>query len=302
MVHFTFSKTLPLILSIFPAFRLVHANTPISDSDMQSWINGVEVGGNPDGANRLAHEAIPLFHFSKGACYPGHPLDANGNVKDAAARYNWPKADGSTCADPGGDHAAANPYPIFFTVRKCSDIDIRVTYNLYWAKDGFKTALAGHGHDWEGVVLKWKKTDDGKSWIRDGVWISVHTGDTYRTWSGAESTAYNGPGSPSTGLKNAERVKVYVGWGKHALRYSKKTSGGKSLFDVLGDNEYRTDDYYYDPDYSTQASWDYLLYSNPGTHLGDSIANQAKNPRGKEGYDGQTYPAKSWAESCDKSV
>lgn len=44
----------------------------------------------------------------------------------------------------------------------------------------------------------------------------------------------------------------------------------------------------------------YLHYSNPGTPLGDSIARQAVNPRGKEGYDGQTYPAKSYGESCDK--
>lgn len=68
--------------------------------------------------------------------------------------------------------------------------------------------------------------------------------------------------SPNTGLKDAERIKVYVGWAKHALRYTTQTNGGKSLVDILGDNEYRSEEMYYDPAFNTQASCMSLMLSD----------------------------------------
>ncbi len=96
-----------------------------------------------------------MFHFAQAngypQCYPNYPFRPDGSKRPAAASELWPII--STCKQT--DLKARGwgpPMPVYYNMRWCpnnsgrgaSGSEIRVSYNLFYEKDGFKS---GFGHD-----------------------------------------------------------------------------------------------------------------------------------------------------------
>ena len=62
---------------------------------------------------------------------------------------------GCHCRNPGVSAGNPSPaFPVYFTVKQCSDTEIRVSHNLFYEKDGFILWTPAVifdtdvGHDW----------------------------------------------------------------------------------------------------------------------------------------------------------
>ncbi|MDJ1136101.1 hypothetical protein [Streptomyces iconiensis] len=179
----------------------------------------------------FAKASAPEWNFARAnnndPCWPENPFDENGKPKPGGEMKFWPDSDGG-CAEHGGD------FPTFWTGRKCTADEIRITYSMYQATSGFKSA--GHPHDFEHIDVIWKK--NGSDWTRSDLWLSQHSGHEKVSWKDAES--WNADrGSAGKGL---EFPRVFVGYGAHAL-FNDQEVGLKDIASATNDNEYRQADY-----------------------------------------------------------
>ncbi|KAI4257026.1 MAG: hypothetical protein L6R42_005902, partial [Xanthoria sp. 1 TBL-2021] len=139
--------------------------------------------------------------------------------------------------------------------------------------DGILSEL-GHKHDWEGIVVKWKKDPEGDWWHRAGAIYNKHCMRDHYTWDQLNTVNVDVPGTSdvtneATGL-NRKHPKVYVGFFSHAsfpeINKSRKTifnSECPKYRDLLG-NEYRSNDWWRMPRAENirpvgdiHADWDY---------------------------------------------
>ena len=160
-------------------------------------------------------------------CWPENPFDENGDPRPGGDVKDWPDSDGG-CAEHGGD------FPTFWTGRKCTADEIRITYSMYQATSGFEPS--GHPHDFEHIDVIWKK--DGSDWKRSDLWLSQHKGHEKKAWKDAESSSADRK-SAGEGL---EFPRVFVGFGAHAL-FNDQEEGLKDVLSAYTDLEYRQDDY-----------------------------------------------------------
>lgn len=173
----------------------------------------------------------PEWNFARAndhdSCWPTEAIYADGGLNPGAEPKIWPNSN-SDCPTPG------NMYPTYYSVKECNDSEIRVAYTIYIPNSYF--VGGGHKHDFEGIVVVWKR--DGDKWTRDRLLMSRH-GDYYlRPWAEVES--WNADFS-SAGL-GRERPRIFVGWGSHAIFNNQDTS----FVDIASqstDSEYRSDKY-----------------------------------------------------------
>jgi hypothetical protein len=195
----------------------------------------------PASANEPITEGAPLSDFVEASkpewnfarvlghdsCWPTEAIYADGGLNPGAEPSTWPNS-GSDCPTPD------NKYPTYYSVKECNDSEIRVAYTIYIPNSGFKPS--GHRHDFEGIVVVWKR--DGDKWTRDRLLMSYHGKWPSQDWDSAES--WNADFS-SAGL-GREHPRIFVGWGSHAMFNNQQTD----VTDVLsqyGNDEYRHDKY-----------------------------------------------------------
>ncbi|KAK4193397.1 hypothetical protein QBC35DRAFT_481466, partial [Podospora australis] len=92
-----------------------------------------------------------MFHFANyqnkyPSCYPAWPFRPDGSKRPPAALQCWPHA--TTCNQPGKKGWGGN-MPVFYTTKSCPNKktgvpEIRVSYSVFWERDGFLDAASGH--------------------------------------------------------------------------------------------------------------------------------------------------------------
>jgi hypothetical protein len=155
-------------------------------------------------------------------CYPTWAFLPNGTRTPPAPLCNWPDTS-CGCRTPLSEGVQpGNPgpqFPIYFSVKQCSENDIRVAYNLFYEKDGFAVGMGSNGHpwDWERVIVRWSHSDEGRRQAE--LILSQHSGYTHIPWPSIRSTispsSLQLPKGGPDGLKNLDHPKVYVAWSKH---------------------------------------------------------------------------------------
>lgn len=171
----------------------------------------------------MASASKPIFYITNGACWPSTP------VWGSAPDYHWHSPaplDAWPNASSGCD-AVGRPFTIYAAVLWCGPQTIRISYTIYWPKDGFSCAggCNGHGHDFEQVVVDWHYQDASHVWP-DFVWMSEH----------GNMKAYK----PEHVRWEGQRPVIYVGWAKHAMFTD--TGGLWDIGSTLNGNEKRTSD------------------------------------------------------------
>lgn len=230
----------------------------------------------PHGSNLQAFVAAsrPQWNFARAqnhdACWPADPL-ANGKQHAPATVKAWP------IAGQGGCPAKGSNFPTFYSVKRCSDTEVRVVFNIYFPKDGF--VATGHAHDFEHVVLVWKKRNN--AWSRDRLLLGRHGKHVPQAWSSAESW----DGARRSAGVGREFPRIFVGWGKHAM--FNHQGGLTSLIEQSTDEEFRS------AKYPFWADWLVETTDNNGTaklfdkyNWGSATSNPARMSRGLCGITG----------------
>lgn len=182
--------------------------------------------------------SAPNWNFARAnnrdTCWPSDPLPG-GNQSSGASLKAWPTAGQGGCPDRWSD------FPTFYSVKKCNPTEVRVSYSIFFKKNGFAPGKLGHAYDFERIVVIWNKAGDG-NWYREWMLLSRHGGYATQEWDTAESwnSSLN-----SAGL-GREIPRIFVGWGSHAM--FNHQGGLKDVVSQYTNNEYRH------ADYSTLAS------------------------------------------------
>ncbi|CCX33375.1 hypothetical protein FPQ18DRAFT_287940 [Pyronema domesticum] len=228
---------------------LTTANTPLSDELVQSSMFTNDTRGF-----EIAMASRPMWHFAsmrpaffigqRSTCYPSSALTADGKQQGTPPN-KWPDAS-TGCADPG-PRGAGNPFPTYWNVKKCQDDEIRVIYSLYFQHDGFSNVLLakGHMHDWERIVVSWKRNPQTGEWRRDQLLKSMHSGYQAKAWNSVQSTFTYNNTNENNG-KDKDGPKIYVGWAKHP-NYDTKETGWRDSISQGCQREYRSDQWWYLP-------------------------------------------------------
>ena len=111
----------------------------------------------------------------------------------------------------------APPFPVYFAIRQCSPTEIRVTFNLFYEKDGAICFVdvshpvgfdVGHDlyvnhrrlnaeeadlcyplkSDWEGAVVIYSRDASSSVWTATNLLMSQHGGYLGRKWSDIRNT------------------------------------------------------------------------------------------------------------------
>ena len=94
-------------------------------------------------------QSIPLWAYDGSATSPDI-YDPQDRTKPSPL-CKYPKV-GCSCRNPEYNTGhSADPFPVYYTVRRCSDDDVRVSLNLFYQKDGFNYGLK-YGHDLSGQL------------------------------------------------------------------------------------------------------------------------------------------------------
>jgi hypothetical protein len=103
---------------------------------------------NQSGVN-LSIAAGPMLFFGPSMNQPSwHPtaaIDCNGRQTPSSSLCDCPNAS-CTCRHQEVPISNLDPrFPVYYTYQKCTDVDIRVAYNLFYQKDGFASnGISGH--------------------------------------------------------------------------------------------------------------------------------------------------------------
>ncbi|KAH6885196.1 hypothetical protein B0T10DRAFT_492168 [Thelonectria olida] len=175
-----------------------------------------------NGGRDAAVAAAPMYHFGRSwgraPCYP-EAAEINGvQVQGVDSDLCFSSQNGG-CADPGpwnGVNSPGNPFPVYYTVRKCNDNEWRVAYSIYFKKD------SGHKNDWENSIVIWNGDGNGQ-WTRTGTLLGWHSGWDYIKWNEIQNTV-NDDNVLLQGGNNLNHAKVYQGFYYHPTFSTRKTS------------------------------------------------------------------------------
>ncbi|KAK3984872.1 hypothetical protein QBC44DRAFT_385376 [Cladorrhinum sp. PSN332] len=214
----------------------------------------------------LASKGTPLFHFANyqskyPTCWPAWPFRPDGSKRLPAAQECWPL--NTKCNQPGKEGWGEN-MPVFWTAKQCPDKknghkqkEVRVSYSVFWQKDGFSDAGPGHDYDWETVIVIWRLNGQGGEYVKDEILLSGRGKFRGKCWGDVPETVEKNDWT-ACGLKNRDHAKVYVGWCEHSMFFDMGGSAAKGSCDAHGD--LRGDDYWF-----AATTKDNLIGANPGT-------------------------------------
>ena len=141
------------VLAVVWAASGAAAVTQITDEQMASYLD--------QGGAELADHYAPMWFFGQALdhppCYPTWAFGGSPTSNDmydsshktpAAAQCEYPDV-GCKCRNPGvAINNRALDFPVYYTFKRCSDTEVRVSYNLFYEKDGAKViGVIDTGHD-----------------------------------------------------------------------------------------------------------------------------------------------------------
>ncbi|RPA72335.1 hypothetical protein BJ508DRAFT_419523 [Ascobolus immersus RN42] len=251
-----------LIVALWGLLGSVSANTPLTDEFVRKDLK-------ENGGLEMAYASRPLWHFAESrdyrTCYPTPAFNVNG-AQHGLQPAKWPNA-GDDCVDPGPKGASKVSFPTYYTVTQCWQDEIRVVYNLYYQKDGWSDVIFanGHMHDWERIIVIWKKNMFSGNWTRASLLKSYHSGYMEDSWARIQNT-FNDDNEGEQNGKNKDHAKIYIGWGKHAM-FSDRNTGFNDKISQGCQREFRSRDWWYNPKKVD------LVLSGRNTTVGDKIAS-----------------------------
>lgn len=131
------------LISFASSLFLGHAAAvaSVSANNMTAWLSA--------GGVELALAAQPMWFFGQTLgnppCYPTAALDSDNDQVASGNLCFWPNS-GCNCRNPDVPVGNAGPsFPVYFSFKQCTDKEIRVAYNVFYEKDGFRPAFLG-GH------------------------------------------------------------------------------------------------------------------------------------------------------------
>ncbi|KAL8851478.1 MAG: hypothetical protein Q9221_003578 [Calogaya cf. arnoldii] len=220
----------------------------------------------------------PAIDAMPSPCAPEGGTDDSGNAPNPGTDVPASASPGEDCTDvgpqPSGPYTLANPFPTYVGASWCGNLgEWRMQFYNYYVHDGILSKL-GHRHDWEGIVVKWKKDPEGDWWHRAGAIYNKHCMHDHYSWDELNTVDVDVSGksdvtNENTGL-NRKHPKVYVGFFSHAS-FPEIDKSRKTIFngecpdtkDLLG-NEYRSNDWWRMPRAENirpvsdiHADWDY---------------------------------------------
>ncbi|KAI9867508.1 MAG: hypothetical protein M1813_009067 [Trichoglossum hirsutum] len=198
--------------------------------------------------------ARPFWHIGKECnnwpCYPDWATK-NGQITPSAKRFPWPRMDSSLgggsgmCPWPGDPKKGeASSFPTYYTITKCcGDIEFpefRVTYSVFWPKDGYSNSAAGAGHDydWEDATVVWRRSKNDYKFYRDDLIMSRHKKHPSIRWTDIQSTINEDGDWTENFAKDRDHPKLYFSSAHHAVFHIQNTSH----CDILIDLDDRSDD------------------------------------------------------------
>ncbi|CAL8584840.1 hypothetical protein XPA_010423 [Xanthoria parietina] len=242
--------------------------------------HGIQYFNEQPSIPRLAAASDTMLEqpSSLSPCAPEGGTDKTGNAPNPGTNVGASASPGEDCTDvgpqPNGPYTLANPFPTYVGASWCGNRgEWRIQFYNYYVHDGILSE-AGHRHDWEGIVVKWKKDPEGDWWHRAGAIYNKHCMHDHYTWDQLNTVDVDVPGTSditneSTGL-NRKHPKVYVGFFSHAsfpeINKSRKTifNGECPKYSDLLGNEYRSNDWWrmplaenIRPVSDIHADWDY---------------------------------------------
>lgn len=150
--------TLILLLPTLLLLHLpkTHTLTETTNTEMTTYLNP----NNTNAATPLALRYAPLFFFSKLfdhlPCLPTWAFSGTPDKPDIydadhktppAPQCEYPDV-GCGCRTPGAEvGSAVEPFPVYYTVKRCSEGEVRVAYNLFYEKDGADAVGIETGHE-----------------------------------------------------------------------------------------------------------------------------------------------------------
>lgn len=192
----------------------------------------------PNDLSNFVAASTPQFYFTRAnnndACWPAAAFDKSGARTKPARLTPWPDSD-------TGCPARGSSYPTYTGVRTCFGTEVRVSFTVYFQKDGFAIAgnTNGHEHDFEHVVVGWRYAGNNQ-WVRSQLMLSAHGKHRVeRNWNKVE-TLNRLPGEQTAG-KGGDYARVYVGFAKHAMFNNQ--GGAKDITSSLLPTEYRHADF-----------------------------------------------------------
>ncbi|KAI9705030.1 MAG: hypothetical protein M1836_006812 [Candelina mexicana] len=232
--------------------------------------------------HRVAMAAVPMWHFGRPRgmkpCTPQDAVQSDGsqtNGNDPEPQENI----GRGCYDIGDWHGAnsqGNPFPTYYTVKKCGD-SWRVTYSLYFRHD------SGHKSDWEWVSVVWWQDGNTDQWYRGYLLQSYHSGSKAEKWQDIQNTINGDWNKFDQNQKDRNHAKVYVGAYHHAMFTTRKTSNDNAG-STPGD-EFRSNDWYFLPWDSTvqdtsriNPNWNWGQAKSSPSNMFDRICNTWECP------------------------
>ncbi|KAM5344439.1 hypothetical protein ACJ41O_012975 [Fusarium nematophilum] len=196
-----------------------------------------------NGGHDAAVAAAPMYHFGRSwdrkPCYP-EAAEINGEKVEGVDSDICFNSQSGGCADPGewqGVNTPGNPFPVYYTVRKCNDNEWRVAYSIYFKKD------SGHKNDWENSIVIWNGDGNG-GWIRSGTLLGFHSEWDYIKWNEIQNTVNNDGDLLDQGAQDRNHAKVYQGFFYHATFSTRKTSLNTC---ANTHDEFRSWDWYFIP-------------------------------------------------------
>ncbi|PYH48507.1 uncharacterized protein BP01DRAFT_333980 [Aspergillus saccharolyticus JOP 1030-1] len=255
------------------------AVTPITEAEMTTLLDQGGVG--------LADRYAPLWFFGQALnevpCYPTWAFGGSPDSPDeydsaqqtaAAPQCEYPDV-GCGCRHPGVAAGSAGPaFPIYYTVQRCKETEVRVVYNLFYEKDGAKVLDlidTGHDYDWERVIIVHSRDAASKLWTPARALLSAHSGYHNLVWSAIHSTLTSeeiqaGDARTPDGVRNNDHPKVYVSWSKHA-HFDTKDRIWIDPISQSTDNAFRSDDWWY---YVEQQ---YYIQADNSTEAGKALGS-----------------------------
>ncbi|KAL9026400.1 MAG: hypothetical protein Q9196_004926 [Gyalolechia fulgens] len=127
----------------------------------------------------------PAVDAMPAPCAPEGGTNAKGDGPNPGTNVGISASPGEDCKNVGPNpkrpYTLANAFPTYVSASWCGNLDEwRIQYFNYYVHDGI-LSIQGHRHDWEGIVVKWKRDPEGDWWHRTGAIYNKHCfHDNYR--------------------------------------------------------------------------------------------------------------------------
>ncbi|KAJ3494984.1 hypothetical protein NLG97_g3716 [Lecanicillium saksenae] len=215
------------------AFAALAAGVFANDTyDVSYFLN------NPAGA---ASSGSPQWNFPTGTCLPSSAsVNGQQNGGNAQDNCNIHKLNNHCPGQP--DWKGANTplwsFPTYWDLRRCSQTEFRIAYNVYFTKD------TGHRHDIEWVIVVWGSNDGGKTFYRNRMIFEQDGNHPSKQWGDIQNTFYNENDQLNLGQKYQNHARVFVSKWHHSMHDDRYTQF-KNTCPPNSKSDFRTDDYYF---------------------------------------------------------